>query len=245
MKHSFSKPPRYVGNIGSLLNSIYVRDKLPKESVKIKSSVKRLTKELNLYLKSGVLPTFDSLMAKYRLGQVETKKLLTAIKRRLKRNATTSDTSAKKTQVTGSTLPQVEPMLDELVAGHESPSKVTVSLKVQQMLRDIRNKYGEEIKQRGEQTSIPEGFVYLVTRCLFDGWVKAGMTIDYEQRLITYNVSDPISRFQFSAVKWVSNRRNAERDLLARLEGAAVERRGEWFFIRHELAVNLFGSEEA
>jgi hypothetical protein len=36
------------------------------------------------------------------------------------------------------------------------------------------------------------------------------MTIDYELRLIVFNVSEPLSRFRFSAVYWALDRRKAE-----------------------------------
>lgn len=65
--------------------------------------------------------------------------------------------------------------------------------------------------------------MYLVTHPLFGGRVKAGMTMDFEVRLGVYNVSDPLSRFEYLAVKWVPNRRQAEIKLLARLAATKTQ----------------------
>lgn len=97
------------------------------------------------------------------------------------------------------------------------------------ILASIRNRFETEIRTKGEQTAVKEGFLYLITHPCFDGWLKAGMTIDFEMRLATYNVADPLSRFEFSAIKWVSDRRQSEIKLLANLSKIAVEVRGEWF----------------
>lgn len=96
------------------------------------------------------------------------------------------------------------------------------------MLTDIRRRFGDEIRTRGEQTAVREGFVYLLTHPCFEGWVKAGMTIDYELRLATYNTSDPLSRFAYISVQWVHDRRQSERLLLERLANVSDEMRGEW-----------------
>lgn len=110
----------------------------------------------------------------------------------------------------------------------------------QVILADIRKRYGDEIRQSGEQTSVQEGFIYLVTNLCFPGWVKAGMTIDFELRIGTYNTSDPLSRFEYAKLSWTPNRRTAERKLLAALQNTALETRGEWFKIQLQEAAIVF-----
>ena len=66
------------------------------------------------------------------------------------------------------------------------------------------------------------------------------MTIDYEQRLSTYNTSDPLSRFEYAELAWVPDRRNAERVLLAALQEITDETRGEWFRSDVQDALRVF-----
>jgi len=65
------------------------------------------------------------------------------------------------------------------------------------------------------------------------------MTIDYELRIGTYNVSDPLSRFELSAVKWVFDRRQAEKKLIKTLGELALEMRGEWAKIELVVALSV------
>ncbi|AVP58422.1 hypothetical protein C7H73_12600 [Pulveribacter suum] len=108
------------------------------------------------------------------------------------------------------------------------------------ILEDIRRRYSEEIRNKGEQTNVREGFIYILISPCFPGWVKAGMTIDYDLRLGTYNTSDPLSRFKYVELAWTSDRRGAEQHLLAALQHAAAESRGEWFRLTLEEAVSIF-----
>lgn len=108
------------------------------------------------------------------------------------------------------------------------------------ILEDIRSRYGDEIRQKGEQTAVQEGFIYLVTNPWFQGWVKAGMTIDYELRLGAYNTSDPLTSFDYVRLAWTPNRRAAESELLTALGQAADERRGEWFRMPLPKSVCIF-----
>jgi T5orf172 domain len=110
-------------------------------------------------------------------------------------------------------------------------------------LQKIRLQHGIEIRKHGEQTAIQEGFVYLVQHPLFEGWVKAGMTIDFELRLATYNVADPLSRFSMSRLKWTENRRQAEINLMEALSRVADQRSGEWFEVDFERACIVFGDQ--
>jgi len=111
---------------------------------------------------------------------------------------------------------------------------------IKQRLENIRTVYDEEIKIHGEQTLIAEGFVYLISNLAFPGWVKAGMTIDYENRLSQYNIYDPTCGFKMHIVKWSSNRRGKEQELLNHLSDKSLSRKGEWFKIDIKEAESIF-----
>lgn len=238
---------RYGGNLGSLWASdraIYQRE----------DHSKRIPKEVARFKKTNALPTEQELAQKYRLAPHEAKRLLAAVKRRISKEkriveaALVALHNASEAEIprdassTDDTQQVVEshnaPALE--VAGR--PEKLTpiASGSAYVALQSLRERHGDEIRERGEQTAIAEGFVYLVTHPLFDGWVKAGMTIDFEQRLTTYNVADPLSRFTLVAVRWVSNRRVAETILLERLSEMAMQSRGEWFLMSLEEATDVF-----
>ncbi len=99
-----------------------------------------------------------------------------------------------------------------------------------------------EDRIKGKQTAIVEGFVYLVKNDAFPGWIKAGMTIDYEDRLNTYNLYTPSENFQMLSIKWVADRRICETILLEELSKVAEITKGEWFKINESLALRIFNS---
>jgi hypothetical protein len=134
------------------------------------------------------------------------------------------------TQVAAHSIPVVT---DDLPLSHDFQIANTV-------LQKIRLQHGVEIRQHGEQTAIQEGFVYLVQHPLFAGWIKAGMTVDFELRMATYNVADPLSRFVLSRLKWAENRRQAEIGLMEALACVAEQRSGEWFKMDFERACIVF-----
>ena len=103
----------------------------------------------------------------------------------------------------------------------------------------IREQIKDEETLTGEQTLIEEGFVYLITNPVWDGWVKIGMTTDYESRLSTYNIYDPTSSYSFVDIKWTNDRKYAEKHLknVFSIHSAGVK--GEWFKITLEKATVL------
>jgi hypothetical protein len=247
------KMSNYRGNIASLLQSnfaIYQREDHTKRAIKIASAAG----------KAGNWPDLPTLQQRYNINETEAKKLLAAAKRqwtkrlrdakaleaaRAERRAMLepvayprADAPAKPAQIAEVTAVQGLPLTpDEPVTATPTPEP-----QLKAILEGIRDKYGDEIRKRGEQTSIPEGFVYLVTHDLFPGWVKAGMTIDFEIRLGTYNISDPLSRFRFAALRWVPNRRQAERELLSQLADEADNQAGEWFEMPLPVAKEIFAA---
>lgn len=122
----------------------------------------------------------------------------------------------------------------------EGVKEMDTSDSLNAILTEIRMRYGEEIRQKGEQTSAQEGFIYLVKNPCFPGWLKAGMTIDYKLRLSTYNTSDPLARFEYVTLAWTPDRREAERILLNALRQTAEKTRGEWFSVQRQDALFVF-----
>jgi len=119
------------------------------------------------------------------------------------------------------------------------PVRIVPTLK--DRLENIRIRYLSEDRSRSTRDSIPEGFVYLVENPAWPGWVKIGMTMDYEQRLSSYNSAyDPYNKYSYIEINWVKNRRDKEADLLELFENKADDRNGEWFRISKSLAIQLF-----
>ena len=168
----------YIGNIGSLLKSVYVRDKSP-------------------------------------------------IKKRLKSKTVKHSKNISK-------LTYVNPIVEPVVV------YAKIEPTVNDRLKEIRDRYSEEIKMHGEQTSIKEGFVYLVGNRSYPGWIKAGMTIDFENRLTQYNVYDPLDGFEMHYIKWTDDRRYKENLLLSAIGEEAVCQKGEWFYIDEKQAIEIF-----
>lgn len=133
-------------------------------------------------------------------------------------------------------------LLQKETESKQSKTIVTNEQILNRKLLEIRSGYEEEIRKHGEQTSIKEGFVYMLSNPSFPGWIKAGMSIDYEKRLNIYNQYDPEGLYSFISVRWTNNRRQSEDILLKTLAVASDKRKGEWFKIDETNALNIFYS---
>ncbi|MFC7462700.1 GIY-YIG nuclease family protein [Hydrogenophaga defluvii] len=205
----------------------------------------RVEAEVRLYNKNDRrLPTIAELQTRHNFTEEAAASFLRSVQRKIReRERRTASVAPEKPmafrspppaqQPTPPTTPESTPTPSPLVAG---PSAALFAV-----LADIRRRFGDEIRTRGEQTVVKEGFVYLAVHPCFDGWVKAGMTIDYELRLASYNTSDPLSRFAFVSAKWVPDRRQAEKLLLEYLAGMAEEMRGEWARVSVVKALEALG----
>ena len=199
----------------------------------------RVETEVRRANRDGVLATIQEIQARYNFTEDAAQSFLRSVKTAIRKG---SPRATKVIELATS---------DALTLGGEpqerasrvnaEPSKVRIA-GLQAILEDIRKRYGEEIRLHGEQTAVREGFVYLVTHPCFSGWVKAGMTIDYEMRMRTYNICDPLSRFELFSAKWAKDRRLAEKDLLEKLNSLAHEMRGEWARIELEVALSTLES---
>lgn len=198
----------------------------------------RVQAEIKLMRKHGSPSTTAEVQARYNFTENAAKKLLRAVERALRKpvNPDTKRLAKKRTVLSKTAAAVAQVNVPDVL----NTPVTTVQVQLVAVLEDIRRRFTEELRTKGEQTSVKEGFVYLVTHPSFQGWVKAGMTIDYEVRLAAYNVADPLSRFELTAAKWVADRRNAEKKLLERLTTQAKEIRGEWARIGLTEAIKVF-----
>ena len=84
-----------------------------------------------------------------------------------------------------------------------------------------------------------EGEVYLIMNPAWPEWVKVGKAAIATDRLSNYQTSSPFRDYIIiKSVKTV-DRHATETDLLNKFEAESVERRGEWFKISKEKAIEL------
>ena len=106
----------------------------------------------------------------------------------------------------------------------------------------IRGLRSEAERNIGTHVNLTDGFVYIAINPVYGGWFKVGMTLDYEERISTYNTSCPFDGFKMLVVAYVSDRRAKEVELLAIFADHALRSKGEWFEITKEKAIALFTS---
>lgn len=191
----------------------------------------RVEQEVRKAKETRRLPTVAEIQGRYPFTDESARQFIKSVERALKKAAAAKAARTAPAAKSSSHLPlpalQPTPVqLSEPSPAYVAPVAPFAALAA--VLADIRRRFGDEIRTKGEQTAVREGFVYLLVHPCFEGWVKAGMTIDYELRLASYNTSDPLSRFAFVSAKWVPDRRRAERLLLDRLANVSGEMRGEW-----------------
>jgi hypothetical protein len=114
---------------------------------------------------------------------------------------------------------------------------VKKEVSVKEHLERIRQNRLDESVKSGEASKIKEGFIYLIENPVWNGWIKGGMTLDYEERLEAYNMYDPTKSYRLLMVKWVRDRTQSEDNLLQRLHEGSAKQNGEWFKIDKEKAL--------
>lgn len=204
----------------------------------------RVEKEVRRAKEWRRLPTVAEVQERYPFNEEGAQKFIRSVERALKKaSARTAPVKAKSpsnsTALAPVAGPPDKPYTPPSNTGAQN-RKVSHAEALALALQSIRARFEDEISQKGEQTTVREGFIYLTIHPCFEGWVKAGMTIDYEVRLATYNVADPLSRFEMPLVAWVPDRRDSEKALLRELSGLASEMRGEWARIPLEQAAVAF-----
>lgn len=203
---------KYIGNIEKLRNSVFVKDK--KRPLRVSPRLRKLINGIVMkYINSNV--NKEDLMKEYNISEEKAKFAISELKR-------------YRTSIKTQTDENNNVLIDNKFI--ESYDKLCC----------IKKQYTDEIRIHGEQTLIQEGFVYLITNPSWNGWIKAGMTIDYQSRLNTYNINDPYGNYNYLSLKWVENRRQSEQLLLETLTTSSINRKGEWFQISEDEATKIF-----
>jgi len=84
-----------------------------------------------------------------------------------------------------------------------------------------------------------EGEVYLIMNPAWPEWVKVGKAAIATDRLSNYQTSSPFRDYIIIKSVKTEDRHATETDLLNKFEAESVERRGEWFKISKEKAIEL------
>jgi hypothetical protein len=87
-----------------------------------------------------------------------------------------------------------------------------------------------------------KGDVYVVTNSAWPDWVKIGMAIDSEDRLVSYQTSSPHRDFTLEYTAPFDDRRKAETEAHKRARLISEEHKGEWFKINKESAIDIISS---
>lgn len=102
----------------------------------------------------------------------------------------------------------------------------------------IKHKYKlDKIENEERNTTITEGFVYIVTNPAFPGYVKVGNAIDVYKRLNSYQTSDPHRKFKIEHYMFFHDRRMAEKLMHKIL--ALFSASGEWFKIDTDTVIDI------
>ena len=85
---------------------------------------------------------------------------------------------------------------------------------------------------------VKEGYVYAIVNPAWPDWIKIGMAIDADDRLNGYQTSSPMRDYALVYSVFSNNRSKDERKA-HKLAGKIAERRGEWFKIPQDKAINI------
>ena len=98
----------------------------------------------------------------------------------------------------------------------------------------------EEIKYTVQKLfdEVHKGQVYIIVNPAFPGWCKIGMAVDAEDRLKQYQTSSPYRDYELIKAYNTDDRREAERAAHGLLS-QSHERKGEWFYIQHPVAIKM------
>jgi hypothetical protein len=108
----------------------------------------------------------------------------------------------------------------------------------QLLLEQVRLRHQEELALlENQQTSIVEGFVYIMTNPAWPDAIKIGSAIDYERRLETYQTGDPYRAYKLLHTHYSSHRERLEKMIHTKLDEHRLE--GEWFKCSVETAVEM------
>tara|TARA_A100001388_G_C28640270_1_gene436725 strand:- start:134 stop:721 length:588 start_codon:yes stop_codon:yes gene_type:complete len=77
----------------------------------------------------------------------------------------------------------------------------------------------------------PDGYVYLITNEVWEGWVKIGSSFDPERRLKNYQTGDPHRKYRLRDKRQFPDRKGAEFAIHEMLKSEGFVSEGEWFEI--------------
>jgi hypothetical protein len=97
------------------------------------------------------------------------------------------------------------------------PKNSEFSTDLQNARRTLQNK----------NTRLKQGYVYAVVNPNFTGWIKLGSCVDTNERLASFQTSDPLARYKLEFAEFVEDRREIEH--LLHLAFASFRGTGEWF----------------
>lgn len=98
-----------------------------------------------------------------------------------------------------------------------------------------------ELKTKtNNRTRLTEGFVYIITNPVYDGWVKVGSALNMEERLASYQTCDPNRGYKIEFIWHFDNRKEAER--LAHNALHKHRGNGEWFKLNVKKAIKIIES---
>ena len=86
-------------------------------------------------------------------------------------------------------------------------------------------------------SSVKEGYVYVISNPAWPDWVKIGMAIDANDRCNSYQTSSPYRDYVLHCAVATDDRRKDESKAHKALEKISDSRRGEWFNMPVEKAV--------
>jgi len=98
----------------------------------------------------------------------------------------------------------------------------------------------EEAWSREELDKVVAGQVYLIQNPAWPEWVKIGMAVDAEDRLRSFNTSSPFRDYELVYAITVKDKRQTEISAHRLCDMLCEERRGEWFKMPVDKAINVF-----
>ncbi len=91
-------------------------------------------------------------------------------------------------------------------------------------------------KHKAEYNKIKQGFVYVISNPAWENWVKIGMAVDADDRIINYQTSSPFRDYDLKYSQKFNDRRSAETEVHSLL-GKEYTRNNEWFECSVEEAI--------
>jgi hypothetical protein len=91
----------------------------------------------------------------------------------------------------------------------------------------------------GKHVNLNAGFVYLLSNPAFPGWVKMGSTVNVNERVSSYQTSDPLRSFVIEKKWFVFNRKSVEKSLINIASTSGYRVNNEWAQIDAASLINL------